>query len=102
MGEKERIMPEIKELEGYVRHGPRWKRWEAIPFGKASPALTRINLYIYKQDNQSIEELVSFGFYNNKSEAIRHYIKNGVQDDLNHKKILDFMEKNRAKVSQYR
>jgi len=62
----------------YDPFGPRSKRWKA----GSNPKLSQVSLYMLEQDIGLIESLIKMGVQVNRSEAIRNYVRNGIERDM--------------------
>ncbi|MFX0188721.1 MAG: hypothetical protein ACFE8A_13405 [Candidatus Hodarchaeota archaeon] len=73
---EEKIIEEISKK--YTKFGPRRGRWN----GQKNPNYTLFSFHWLVLDKEIIETFVKYGLYTNISEAIKHYIKNGIDNDL--------------------
>jgi len=73
---EEKILEEIPAL--YNKFGSRRDRWKK---GK-NPHITAISLQAITLDIEIIEIFVKYGYYQNRSVAIKHYMREGLDKDL--------------------
>jgi len=74
--DREKRMQLVKEF--YNKHGPRWVRWDQ----GHNPNRHMTSFNMTSRDLDMIELLILFGLYIDRSDAIRTWIRAGIQKDL--------------------